>query len=157
MDCVPTIRDYGRMPAILRIVPKRHAIRRFACILGAVAAIAIGASQAFALGADYSPQALRQRAGSIGGQTPVHGYWVNWEDVFFYAGDAKAFNQFIEAYGSLERCKHKVVIHPGSKLASSPWDKAARDIAVDWSLYVWNTGQAARLAHPGSNARSLCC
>src|SRR5262249_19206163 len=103
----------------------------------AVAGIAI--PPAFGLGADYSKDELKFH-GTIGGQTPVHGYWVNWEDVFFYAGDAKAFNQFIDAYSKFKYRKLKVVLHVGPHSAQSPWDKAPRVIAADWSLYIWNTG-----------------
>ncbi|HET6880366.1 MAG TPA: discoidin domain-containing protein [Pirellulales bacterium] len=96
------------------------------------------ASQAYGLGGIYGPEELKFRAGAIGGQSPVGGYWVNWEDVFFYAGDAQAFNQFIDAYGGFKRCKLEVVIHRGPKQAAAPWKEL--DVAADWSLYVWNTG-----------------
>jgi hypothetical protein len=98
----------------------------------------ITASSAFGLGADHSKEELKRRA--VAGQTPVHGYFVNWEDVFYFAGDAKAFNQFVDAYSKFKDVKLQVVIHAGTTTASSPWDKAPRDLPADWSFYVWNTG-----------------
>ncbi|HEV3025087.1 MAG TPA: discoidin domain-containing protein, partial [Pirellulales bacterium] len=94
-------------------------------------------SRCLALGGNYGPEELKSR-GTIGGPTPVHGYWVNSEDVFFCAGDAKAFNPFNEAYGNFKHRLLKVVIHRGPKQAASPWEKGG--IAADWSLYVWNAG-----------------
>src|SRR5580704_11400888 len=96
---------------------------RYALGLVLTALIVITPSPAFALGADYSQDDLKSHVGRFGGQTAIHGYWVNWEDVFFYAGDAKAFNQFVEAYSNFKHVKLQVVIHPGTTNASSPWHK----------------------------------
>lgn len=93
--------------------------------------------KAFALAADYGPDELKMR-GSVGGQVPIHGYWVNWEDIFFYAGDAEAFNQFIAAYADWRHRRLELVIHRGPKQAASPWRQL--DVSADWSLYVWNSG-----------------
>ncbi len=110
-------------------------------IVGLLFAVLVGnaTSQAFALASDYSKEQLKS-SGNVGGQVPIHGYWVNSADVFFYAGEAKAFNQFVEAYSKLKHAKLKVVIHPGATNASSPWDKGPRNEPADWSLYVSNTG-----------------
>ena len=75
------------------------------------------------------------------GPNCVHGFMVNWEDTFFFAGDTAAFNKFVEGYGKRDDLKRRVVIHAGTKKARSPWDKADRDIPADWSYYVWNTGK----------------
>jgi hypothetical protein len=99
-------------------------------------ALAILATPAVhAEGGDYPKERLAQQ-----GANCVHGYYVNWEDTFFYAGETAAFNKFVEAYGKRDDVKLRVVIHSGTKRARSPWDQGDRDIAVDWSLYVWNTG-----------------
>lgn len=97
-------------------------------------------SDAFGLGADFSKEELKRQGELVEGQTPVHGYFVNWEDVFFYTGDTAELNRFLQAYGKQTGLKRQVVIHAGGKKARSPWDNADRDIAVDWSFYRWNTG-----------------
>jgi hypothetical protein len=66
----------------------------------------------------------------------VHGFWVNETDVFFYDGDTRAFNQFLDAYGKLKSTALQVVLHPGARKARSPWDKAERNIPVTWSLHA---------------------
>ena len=95
----------------------------------------ITASSAFGLGADHSKEELARR-----GPNCVHGYFVNWEDVFFFAGDTAALNKFLEGYAKTPDAVLRVVLHPGPKKARSPWDKEDRDIPADWSLYVWNKG-----------------
>src|SRR5262249_14325399 len=111
------------------------------------------ASVALGLGADFSKDELQRSGQLVKGQIPVHGYFVNWEDVFFYAGDTAAFNKFVEAYGQMQGVKLRVVIHTGTKKAHSPWDKADRDIGADWSLYRWNTGPPGT-PNPGKLAPS---
>jgi hypothetical protein len=65
----------------------------------------------------------------------VHGYWVNSVDIFFYAGNTKALNEFLEAYAKLPGTHLKLVLHPGVKKARSPWDKEDREIPTEWRLY----------------------
>jgi len=103
---------------------------------------------AFAEGGDYSPKELEYKGLRVEGVRPVHGYHVNWEDVFFYQGDGAKLNRFIAAYAKLEGVKHKAVIHVGRKMARSPWDGEDRPIAVDWSCYTWNTGIPQGVAGP---------
>jgi hypothetical protein len=112
------------------------AAERFA--LGMASLVARG------LGSDYSKEDLAEKGQIVTGQIPIHGYWVNWEDVFFYTGDTQAFNRFVEAYGKLSHLQLKVVIHAGTTGARSPWDKGDRGPA-DWSFYRWNVG----LPRPG--------
>ena len=105
----------------------------------ALLALALGLSaltppEAQALGRDLPKDVLASQ-----GPNCVHGYMVNWTDTFFFAGDTAAFNKFVEGYGKRKDLKLQVVIHVGTKKARSPWDKADRDIPVDWSYYVWNT------------------
>lgn len=66
----------------------------------------------------------------------VHGYFVNDEDVLFYAGDTKAFNEFVKQYAAIDGIEREVVLRIGPKKARSPWDKEDRDIDVNWSLYI---------------------
>lgn len=84
-------------------------------------------------GASWWPAGLKELANR---PDRVHGFFVNMEDVFFYTGDASAFNDFLAAYAHLDGTILQLVIHPGPKKARSPWDKVDRDIPVDWSLYA---------------------
>lgn len=104
----------------------------FALVLGLCA---LTTSEALAIGRDLPKDVL-----AIQGPNCVHGYMVNWEDTFFFAGDTAALNKFVEGYSKRSDLKLRLVIHAGTKKARSPWDKADRDIPVDWSYYVWNTG-----------------
>ena len=90
--------------------------------------------EALALGRDLPKDVLAEQ-----GPNCVHGYMVNWTDTFFFAGDTAAFNKFVEGYSKRHDLNRRVVLHVGTKKARSPWDKADRDIAVDWSYHVWNT------------------
>ena len=107
---------------------------RIIMTLGLLVWFSLPAALAFGLGKDHTKEVIAKR------ENCVHGYWVNWEDVFFYAGDTAAFNKFIAEYSKMPAVRLRVVIHPGTKKARSPWDKADRNIPVEWSLYVWNTG-----------------
>jgi len=109
---------------------------------------AVTAPKALALGRDLPKDYLEEHGQLVKGQIPVHGFMVNWEDVFFYAGGTAEFNRFVEAYSKLENIEHRIVIHAGAKKARSPWDNEDRNIPVDWSYYVWNTGTAAKGGKP---------
>jgi len=93
---------------------------------------AISVHQAFALGADHGKEQLAAQCKNC-----VHGFFVNESDVFFYTGDAAEFTKFAteQAIAMMQQnMKLQIVIHQGTKKARSPWDKADRDIAVDWSI-----------------------
>jgi hypothetical protein len=104
---------------------------------------ALTAPEAFALGSDHPkgpvagnkgwPEGLKELANW---QNRVHGFWVNETDVFFYDGESKELNKFMEGYSKLKNTALHVVIHAGAKKARSPWDKAERDIPVAWSLHA---------------------
>ena len=113
-----------------------------------VAWFLLSASEALALGRDLPKDYLEEHGQLVKGQVPVHGFMVNWEDVFFYSGDTADFNRFIEAYSKLENLEHRIVIHAGTKKARSPWDKEDRNIPVGWSYYVWNTGPVPKGGKP---------
>jgi len=123
-------------------------MRRVFVFALSVALFPLSASEALALGRDLPKDYLEEHGQLVKGQIPVHGYMVNWEDVFFYSGDTADFNRFVEAYSKLENVELRVVIHAGARKARSPWDKEDRDIPVDWSYYVWNTGTTARGGKP---------
>jgi len=115
--------------------------KRFLFFAVLIAACAVP-SLLFAVGADHKgpvggtdkwPQGLRDLANR---PDRVHGYFLNFEDVFFYSGDTWAFNLFLDDYSKLEKTVLQVVIHPGPQWASSPWGKADPEIPVDWSLYA---------------------
>jgi hypothetical protein len=101
---------------------------------------ALTAAEVFALGSDHPkgpvsgnelwPAGLAEVASH---PDRVHGFWVNETDVFFYNGDSKAFNEFMDGYSKLKGAALRVVLHPGTKKARSPWDKTDRD-PVAWSL-----------------------
>jgi hypothetical protein len=92
-----------------------------------------GDHKGFVGGGDKWPDGLKELANR---DDRVHGYFVNWEDVFFYSGDTQAFNDFLLSYSKLRNTKLELVIHVGLKKARSPWDKVDREIRVDWSLYT---------------------
>lgn len=92
------------------------------------------------MGADFSPKELEREGNFVKGLRPVHGYWVNWTDTFFYRGKAADFNDFMAVYGRFQHVRLKAVLHSGTTMARSPWDKAPRDIPADWSIYIWKTG-----------------
>jgi hypothetical protein len=66
----------------------------------------------------------------------VHGYFVNWEDVFFFRGDTAAVNAFLAKYSQLGNARLLVVLHAGKLEVKSPWDKQPRDLMADWQLYA---------------------
>ncbi|MGL4462455.1 MAG: hypothetical protein ACRC1K_09880 [Planctomycetia bacterium] len=84
--------------------------------------------EAVALGSDHPKEHLVTQ-----GLNCVHGFFVNASDVFFFAGDAADFNK-ATAELAKKKTKVRVVVHKGAKRARSPWDKADRDVSVDWSV-----------------------
>lgn len=99
------------------------------------------AREASAMGSDHPKKRLAAQ-----GLTCVHGYWINESDVFFYAGDAADFNKFAAELAKRQGAKLQIVIHKGTKKARSPWDKADRDIVVDWSVTTGPIARGVRVA-----------
>lgn len=114
-------------------MPTRICLTVFASLL-------VVAPPLLGLGADYPKGPLGNSAWPKGfaevvnRPERVHGFFVNSVDMFFYAGDTQALNQFLEAYGKVADASLKVIIHPGAKNAWSPWDKKERDLPIQWSL-----------------------
>jgi hypothetical protein len=100
-------------------------------------------SLALGLGADHPPGPVGPASYWPAGVSElvnrpqrVHGYFVNAEVVFFYAGDTQALNKFLAAYAKLPQTRLEVILHVGKKKARSPRDQEDRNIAVDWMLYI---------------------
>jgi hypothetical protein len=96
----------------------------------------------WALGSDHPKQPVNNdkwpkgMAELVNADNRVHGYFVNFEDVFFFKGDTDALNDFLAKYAQLLGAKLHVVIHGGRLDVRSPWDKQSRDIEADWQLYA---------------------
>jgi hypothetical protein len=87
------------------------------------------ATAVLALGADHPKSELEKH-----GPNCIHGFFVNWVDVFFFAGDGAACTKFVADLAKDKNVLVRVVLHPGSKKARSPWDKEDRDLPTDWTL-----------------------
>ena len=100
-------------------------------------------SRAYAMGADHPAdravnlQDVPPGLNDLINQTNrVHGFFVNAEDRFFFAGDTIAFSAFLKQYATLEGIAgHRLIIHRGKGQAKSPWDKGDGK-ACDWMLNV---------------------
>ena len=97
---------------------------------------------AWALGSDHPKQPVNNDkwpkglADLVNADNRVHGYFVNWQDVFFFKGDTVAINDFLDKYAQLRSVKLHLVIHAGRLVVRSPWDEQPRDIEADWQLYA---------------------
>ena len=110
-------------------------------------ALLMACREAFALGADHPND--RPVTGStnwpkglnllINTTNRVHGYFVNAEDIFFFAGSASEFSAFLQKYSQLEGvAKQRLILHEGTGEAKSPWGKTGRH--CDWKLYMCPKG-----------------
>lgn len=111
--------------------------------------------RAFGLGSDYRNDQPVGGTGSwpkgvkelVNTTNRVHGFFVNAEDIFFFAGTATNFADFLRDYSKIQSIEqHRVVLHEGVGEAKSPWDKSGRP--CDWKLYAcprsWlNLGKAS--------------
>jgi hypothetical protein len=131
----------------------------FATVLAG--AIAGAGGNAFALGSDYpagrpvgTSSAWPKGMSELGNLTNrVHGFFVNAEDFFFYAGTADDLAAFLKAYSQIEGiAQHLLILYDGVGDAKSPWETARRP--CDWELSgcpeSWLVGHAA--AAQGTNA-----
>lgn len=104
----------------------------------------MAAAVAWGLGADHGPGPVgpndggwpEEFRGIFNRKDRVHGYFVNSGDVFFYAGDTKAFNGFLQQCSRLKDTDFELTLHSGQAKVRSPWDKQDRDIKADWRLYA---------------------
>ena len=72
-------------------------------------------------------------------QKPAYAYWVNSLDYFYYSGDTKAFNEFLERYSKLpepsamERPPQRwLVLHVGSGETKTLLE--GKPLSYDWSV-----------------------
>ncbi len=69
----------------------------------------------------------------------VHGYWVNANDWFFYAGDTEALNEFLQKYSRLKGTPLTLVLRPGRGLTGE-LGGGEKNIAYDWEVQVRRRG-----------------
>ena len=82
-------------------------------------------------GADYWTDGLREL---INRDERIHGYFVNSEDQFLYAGDTESLNRFLKIYADLKDTRLKVVLHAGPAKAAAVGARG-RPRQRDWGLY----------------------
>jgi hypothetical protein len=107
----------------------------------------IAAQKAQALGADHpSDKPLTAQTNWPSGlehlvntTNRIHGFFVNSEDFYFYAGSEARFAGFLKDYAQLGGTDPKrLIIHEGVGEAKSPWAKEGRP--CDWKLYTCPKG-----------------
>jgi hypothetical protein len=124
-------------------------------------ALIIATRSAFALGFDYptgktvtgSTNWPKGMDTLVNTTNRVHGFGLNAEDVFFFAGDATQFTAFLSDYSRLAGVAgRRLILHEGVGEAKSPWGKAGRP--CDWELYACPMGwhNAAVLLKQGTNS-----
>lgn len=129
-------------------------MKRLALIL--LASLTCSAS-VWALGSDYRngqpvqssswPEGL---AKLVNAPHRVHGFWVNSEDIFFFAGNTEDFNRFLQEYSELKSiAEHKLIRHGGTGVAKSPWDKG-QGIECDWKVYAAPRWVRVMSEHPNT-------
>jgi sRNA-binding regulator protein Hfq len=97
-------------------------------------------STAFGLGADHPPGRVGNSTWSdeltelINRPNRIHGYFVNWTDVLFYAGDAKELNAFLVEYAKTPNAAPTVHFSAGKGTAASPWKNKREPTVCDWKL-----------------------
>jgi hypothetical protein len=117
------------------------------CLALALGLSLITAPKAFALGADHPsdkpltaqtnwPSGLERLVNTT---NRVHGFFVNSEDYYFFAGSEARFAAFLKDYAQLGGTDPKrLVVHDGVGEAKSPWAKEGRP--CDWKLYTCPKG-----------------
>jgi hypothetical protein len=113
----------------------------FGCLMLVIAGAT--AKEAFALGNDFTKEQI-----AAAGKHCVHGYWVNLQNVLFFAGDVAQLNRDLPKYLQGDYASRKVVLHVGTKRAESPWDTKPRDTFADWSVNTWDDPADAAKATP---------
>jgi hypothetical protein len=112
--------------------------------------------QVFGLGSDHplnqpvnldkAPSGVNEL---INNTNRVHGFFVNADDRFFFAGDSSTFAAFLKQYAALKDIAgHRLIIHKEKGLAKSPWDDGGGE-PCDWMLDVtpvsWREGHADKV------------
>ncbi len=103
------------------------------CVMATVNAFGLGADYPAGqrvYGSDAWPKGMDRL---VNATNRVHGFFVNAEDVFFFAGTATNLSAFLLEYSQLQGVeKHCLILHPGRGEAKSPWDKTGQP--CDWKL-----------------------
>ena len=108
-------------------------------------------SGAFPMAAEYQPGTMVQQPGwpeglvdLLNSQKFAYAHWVNSIDHFYYSGDTKAFNEFLERYSKLPQQElfaggpHRtLVLHVG---AGQTKTFGGKPVTYDWSLACSNLG-----------------
>lgn len=118
-------------------------MNRLTTSLGTLAITAVAASSLLALGSDMNKEQL-----AAAGEHCVHGFWVNEQTVLFFAGDAAQLNRDLPKHLEGNYAVRKIVIHPGTQRAGSPWDAKPRDLFADWSVNTYDDPDDAARATP---------
>lgn len=71
----------------------------------------------------------------------VYGYWCNGTDRFCYAGDAEAFNEFVEGYARLKDTPLIVILHAGREEGGDENHRIPYDWLVHVEFETWPTGE----------------
>jgi len=127
----------------------------------AAATAAALAAAAFGLGGTYSkdhkvveqpgwPKGLADLANSPG---RVNGYFINANDFFFYAGDAKACGEFLDRYAAFKDMPLVLILHPGRGLTGGLGDPNPA-IPFDWGLSIVRRGWGADMPEAYRNSPS---
>lgn len=106
-----------------------------------ILALSLTVTSASALGGDYQngqkvlhdawPHGMSDLVNS---PQRVGGYFVNAEDIFFFAGNQDQFDKFLDDYVKLQGLTgYSVFIHEGEGIAKAPWDKSD-GVKCDWML-----------------------
>jgi hypothetical protein len=95
------------------------------------------------------PAGLGELANSAG---RVNGYMVNANDWVFFAGDAKAFNAFLEPYAKLKDMPLVLVLHPGRGLTGGLGEDPKTP--YDWRLDIIRRGWGADMPDAYKNSSS---
>jgi len=130
------------------------------CLALALGVSLMSAPKAHALGADHpSDKPLAAQTNWPAGlerlvntTNRVHGFFVNSEDFYFFAGSEARFTEFLKDYAQLGGTEPKrLIVHEGVGEAKSPWAKEGRP--CDWKLYTCPKGwhNLARLSFDKSS------
>jgi len=80
------------------------------------------------------------------------GYMVNANDWVFFAGDAKAFNAFLEQYAKVKDIPLVLVLHPGRGLTGGLGEDPKTP--YDWQLEIIRRGWGAEMPEAYKNSPS---
>lgn len=78
----------------------------------------------------------------------VYGYWISDAiamDVFFFKGDLKSLNRFLEELSEIKGTPSRLIIHPGRAPAQVRF--SGKPVQYDWKLesyYRWTPGDPPR-------------